>query len=157
MIFGKKKQTSLETLTGEVSNLRSSTVVSGNVRKGKGRVSSSENLNFLIDGKAVSLGDGERVNLSDGDKLTVAGRSSNIGLGAMAFYNHTNGTYGENGSFIKWFGWGFYIFAGLWVLVSLVEKEFELIWFPLIPALIGRWLWKVGKEYEQALKLCMPK
>lgn len=144
----------MKKISGAVTSIRSSSVVHGNIRKGKGQVSSTEKLNFLIDGTAVFYSDGENMNVSEGDVVSVAGSPKASGLNALAFVNHTNDTFGDNHAKIyKWVA--VLLFALCVVSVFLLLPSgggtaiLIIIFLPIaVPCLM------MAKNRERALAMC---
>lgn len=134
----------LTKLEGIASNIRTDTSVHGSISRGKGSVSSTTTMNFLIDGKAVNADFGESMSINNGDHLIVAGVQKSNGLKALAYNNLTNGTYGEGGGTLRVVG----IFA---VVLGVVTGMLVL---PLLIIPIGIWVWWVGRRAKAALALC---
>src|SRR5690606_2500560 len=91
----------LTRIEGIASNVRTDTSVQGSISRGKGSVSSTTTMNFLIDGKAVNADFGESMNINNGEHVVVAGLQKANGLKALAYNNLSNGAYGEGGSSIR--------------------------------------------------------
>lgn len=144
----------LASLEGIASNIRTDTSVQGSVRRGKGNVSSTTTMNFLVDGKAVNADFGESMSINDGDHVVVAGVQKTNGLKVLAYNNLTNGTYGEGGKSLRiggiilaivCFGLGM-AFIGIVGFLGIV--------IPVLFGLIGIWLWWLGHRAKTALALC---
>jgi hypothetical protein len=134
----------LTKLEGIASNIRTDTSVQGSISRGKGSVSSTTTMNFLIDGKAVNADFGESMNINNGDHVVVAGLQKTNGLNALAYNNVTNGTYGEGGRTLRIVG---IIAASAGIIAGML-----IIPLLLIPIGIGAW-W-AGRRSKIALALC---
>lgn len=134
----------LTKLEGFASNIRTDTSVQGSISRGKGSVSSTTTMNFLIDGKAVNADFGEAMNINNGDRVVVAGDQKANGLNALAYNNLTNGTYGEGGGTLR--------VAGIIIAILGIIGSFVVI--PLVFVPIGIWVWRLGRRAKTALALC---
>src|SRR3546814_20549264 len=112
--------------------------------RGKGNISSTTTMNFLLDGKAVNAHFGEAMSINDGDRVIVAGVQKSNVLNALAYNNLTNGTYGEGGGLMRLIG---YVIIGLAVFASFLI-------LPLLLLPIGIWVWWMGRRAKNALALC---
>ena len=131
-------------LEGIASKIRTDTSVSGSMRRGKGNISSTTTMNFLLNGKAVYAHFGEAMSINDGDRVIVAGVQKSNGLNALAYNNLTNGTYGEGGGLMRLIG---YVIIGLAIFASFLI-------LPLLLLPIGIWVWWMGRRAKKALALC---
>ncbi|QEE43574.1 hypothetical protein FVA81_02780 (plasmid) [Rhizobium sp. WL3] len=131
-------------LEGTASKIRTDTSVSGSISRGKGSVSSTTTMNFLLDGKAVYAQFGESMSINEGDRVIVAGAQKSNGLNALAYNNLTNGTYGEGGRLARLVG---YALIGLGIVLGLLV-------LPLLLIPIGIWVWWTGQRAKNALAIC---
>ena len=131
-------------LEGTASKIHRSTSVHGSIRRGKGNVSSTITINFLLDGTAVFAHFGEAMSINDGDLVVVAGLQKSNGLNALAYHNLTNATYGEGGRLMRLVGYA---------LIALAAG-FSLLVLPLLLLPAGIWAWWIGRRAKAALALC---
>lgn len=134
----------LTRIEGIASNIRTDTSVQGSISRGKGSVSSTTTMNFLIDGKAVNADFGESMNVNNGDHIVVAGIQMANGLKALAYNNLTNGTYGEGGVALR--------MGGIFCVLSGIV--FGILVIPLLLIPMGIWVWWLGRRAKIALLLC---
>ena len=134
----------LTKLEGIASNIRTDTSVHGSISRGKGNVSSTTTMNFLIDGKAVNADFGESMNINNGDHVVVAGIQKTNGLNALAYNNLTNGTYGEGGGLLRIGG----------IVIGVIGLIGAFVVIPLVCVPIGFWVWRLGRRSTAALALC---
>lgn len=131
-------------LEGTASQIRTTTSVQGSISRGKGSVSSTTTMNFLLDGAAVFAQFGEAMSINEGDLVVVAGVRKSNGLNALAYHNLTNCTYGEGGRLMRLAG---YVLIALAIGLSLLV-------LPLLLLPVGIWAWWIGRRAKAALTLC---
>ncbi|WP_338608562.1 hypothetical protein V6617_01290 [Pelagibacterium nitratireducens] len=142
----------LTTMEGTASKIRTDLSVHGTMNRGKGSVSSTTTMNFLIDGRAVFAKFGEKMNINEGDQVCVAGVPKSNGFKALAYNNLTNGAYGDGGLANRILGIFLFVFT---FLISLVVPYAPIVIVApivLFPISIG--LLIVGFRSKAALGLC---
>lgn len=134
-------KTNFSTLSGKVSHLSTTSTVHGSVNKGKGRVNTSHETNFRVDGQAVVFNDS--TNTVDGDHVTLIGKVKRGEFHARVLRNDETGVVYSGMTTLA------YILGAVFIIIG-IPTSFIIVGIPLIGA--GIWLIIHGLTTRSAIK-----